>query len=104
MNPDVSGGYYDLARTYFALNRFPEAEPYARQAAALKPNFPDSHVVLGYVLFGLRNEAGARDELHTYLRLDPDGPMAQSARAILSRIGEAIDTSNDASNRQPGNP
>jgi tetratricopeptide (TPR) repeat protein len=76
---------YELARTYYALGRFQDAEPQARKTVAIAPSIPDGHMILGYVLLHLGNNQEAFDALQTYLRLAPDGPASVPIRRFMTR-------------------
>ena len=88
--PGVSQVNYELARTYYALGRFQDAEPKARKTVAMNPSFPEGHMVLGYVLLHLRKNQEAFDELQTYLRLAPDGPASVPIRWFMTRWDSAL--------------
>jgi tetratricopeptide (TPR) repeat protein len=87
--PGVPRVSYELARTYYALDRFRDAELQVRKTVAMDPSFPEGHMVLGYVLLRLRQNQQALSELQTYLRLDPDGPASVPVRLFVTRWGGA---------------
>ena len=88
--PGVPQVNYELARTYYALGRFQNAEPKARKTVEMNPSFPEGHMVLGYVLLHLRKNQEAFDELQTYLRLAPDGPASVPIRWFMTRWDSAL--------------
>jgi tetratricopeptide (TPR) repeat protein len=88
--PGIPRVSYELARTYYALGRFQDAEPKVRETVAMNPSFPEGHMVLGYVLLHLRKNEEASDELQTYLRLAPDGPASVPIRRFLTRWDSAL--------------
>jgi tetratricopeptide (TPR) repeat protein len=81
---------YELARTYYALDRFRDAEVQVRKTLAMDPSFPEGHMVLGYILLRLRQNQEALVELQTYLRLDPEGPASVPVRLFVTRWGDAL--------------
>jgi tetratricopeptide (TPR) repeat protein len=83
--PGVPRVSYELARTYYALDRYYDAELQVRKSVAMNPSFPEGHMVLGYVLLHLQKNQEAFDELRTYLRLCPDGPAAIPIRRFMAR-------------------
>jgi protein O-GlcNAc transferase len=75
-----------LGRANYALNRFQEAEPHARKAIALEPDFPEAHILLGNVLLRLRDAPGALTEFQEYLRLAPNGSHAAPTRDLVKKL------------------
>ncbi len=82
-------GHYEVAKTYWAMGRWQEAEPHAGKAAALEPTMAPVHVVLGNIALRRQDADGALKEFQEYLKLDPQGPMADSVRAMVKRIQAA---------------
>jgi tetratricopeptide (TPR) repeat protein len=82
-------GHYELAKTYWAMGRWQEAEPHAFKAAALEPTMAPVHVVLGNIALRRQDADGALKEFQEYLRLDPQGPMADAVRAMVKKIQAA---------------
>jgi hypothetical protein len=48
------------------------------------------HVVLGNIALRKQDAAGALKEFQEYLKLDPNGPMAAGAQAMVKKIQDAI--------------
>ncbi len=92
LNPEAAEGHYELGRVYWALGRWPEAEPHARKAAALQPKFAPVHALLGNIMLRKRDAPAALQEFKEYLRLDPNGPMAEPVREMVSKIEKALGT------------
>jgi tetratricopeptide (TPR) repeat protein len=91
LNPDIPEGQYELAKTYWALGRWQESEPHAQKAVALKPDMPQPHVILGNIEFLRKHDPqAALKEFHEYLRLDPNGPMAQGTQQMITKIEEGL--------------
>jgi tetratricopeptide (TPR) repeat protein len=88
--PGVPQVNYELARTYYALGRFQDAEPKARKTVMMNPSYPEGHMVLAYVLLRLRKNQEAFGELQTYLRLAPDGPASVPIRQFMTRWDSAL--------------
>ena len=82
-------GHYELAKTYWALGRWQDAEPHAQTAVKLLPTMSQAHVLLGNIALRKRDNETAYTEFTEYLRLDPQGPMAGSVREILAKIEQA---------------
>jgi tetratricopeptide (TPR) repeat protein len=87
--PDAPEGQYELAKTYWALGRWQEAEPRAQKAVAAHPDLAPVHVLLGNIALRKNDPQGALKEFQEYLRLDPKGPMADGARAMVEKIKKA---------------
>ena len=51
------------------------------------PDDATAHLNLGFVYHSLREQDRAIDHLQAYLRVDPAGPYANRARAVLDRLG-----------------
>ncbi len=90
LNSDVAEGHYELGRVYWALGRWPEAEPHARKAVALRAEFAPVHALLGNIMLRKRDAPAALQEFKEYLRLEPNGPMAASARDMVAKIEKAL--------------
>jgi len=86
LNPDTPGGHYELAKTYWELGRWQEAAPHARKAVSLTPDLASPHALLGNILLRERNAQGALHEYQEYLRLDPNGPMAEGVRTMVEKL------------------
>lgn len=62
------------------------ARRYLEQALARDPDDYKSHVLLGQVLFSLGDRDSARRHLETALRIQPRGPVADTARQYLRQL------------------
>lgn len=89
LNPDVPAGDYELAKAYMAQQQWQNAEPHLRKVIAAEPNMAGAHVMLGNVLLKKGDGPGALNEFQTYLKLEPNGPMAVGVRDIIPKI-EAV--------------
>ena len=89
LKPDVPDAQYELSKTYLALGRWQEAEPHAQKAAALQPDLAPVHVILGNIALKKRDATGALKEYQQYLKLDPNGPMAQGVQAMVNKLQAA---------------
>ena len=79
-------GHYELGKTYLAEGKLPEAEQHAQKAVALLPTMAPAHILLGNIAWKKQDAATALQEYQEYLKLDPKGPMAPGAQAMVKRI------------------
>ena len=84
--PESPDGNYELAKTYWAMHRWQEAQPHAEKAEKLQPNVPGVHVLMGNILLQKQDAAGALKEFNEYLRLDPHGAMSDAVRAMVAKL------------------
>ena len=89
-SPDAVGAHFELAQAYFALGRWQEAEPHAASAGALQPHFARAHLLLGNIDLKKGDGSAAINEFQSYLNLEPNGPAADSIRAVIPRIQAAM--------------
>jgi len=82
-------GHYEMAKTYWALGRWQDAEPHAQKAVALLPTMAPAHVLLGNIALRKGDIGTARTEFTEYLRLDPQGPMSGSVKEMIGKIDKA---------------
>ena len=88
--PESPEGNYELAKTYWALRRWQDAEPHAVKAEKLQPDVPGVHVLMGNILLQERDNAGALQQFNEYLRLDPHGPMSDAVRSMVSKLQKVV--------------
>jgi Flp pilus assembly protein TadD len=83
-------GHYELAKTYWAMGRWQDAEPHALRAATLQPGMAPVHVLLGNIALRKRDPQAALKEFQEYLRLDPKGPMAEGTQAMVKKLEDGL--------------
>ena len=84
--PESPEGNYELAKTYWAMHRWQDAEPYAVKAEKLQPTNPGVHVLMGNILLQKQDGPGAIKEFNEYLKLDPHGSMSDPVRAMVAKL------------------
>lgn len=80
----------ELGRSLYGLDRPEEAEESAGIAAGLKPDSPQVHLVLANIHVKLKKYPAVVDDLNLYLKLEPNGPEAEQARATRDKIQKAL--------------
>ena len=90
LNADVPAGNYELAKAYVAQQQWQNAESPLRKVIAAQPEMASAHVMLGNVLLKKGDGPGALNEFQTYLKLDPNGPMAPGVREVIPKIEAAL--------------
>ncbi len=87
---DAVGAHFELAQAYFALGHWQEAEPHAAKAVSLEPDFARGHLLMGNIHLKKDDGPAAISEFQSYLNLEPNGPAAESIRAVIPRIQAAM--------------
>jgi len=90
LNWESPQGHYELARTYWAIGRWQQAEPHALEALRIQPTMAPVHVLLGNIALRKQDAPGALAQFQDYLKLDPNGPLAEPTRAMVKKIEEAM--------------
>lgn len=93
-------GHFNLARVYWEKARaikdlaaakpsFEKSYEEVKRALALNPNLSGAHLLKGNLLLRAARSADALNEFDAYLRLEPNGPFASEARAVVEKIKKA---------------
>jgi Flp pilus assembly protein TadD len=90
INPDAVEGEYELAKTCWATGKWEDAQSHAEKALSLRPDFASAHVLLGNVLLRKGDTNGALNQFKEYLKIDPQGPMAEQTRMLVAKIEKAL--------------
>lgn len=77
-NPDDDTAHFNLARTYYKLNKLEEAEKEFRQAVKIKPDDTDYQTELGAILIKLAQYHEAIAPLNRAIELDSTNERAAS--------------------------
>ena len=89
LDPDSAEAHYELARTFGAMNQWQAAGPHARRAIELNPDYAGPHALMGNVYLDEDDLDAARKEFKEYLRLDPEGSLAQEVKQMIAEIEKA---------------
>lgn len=71
LNPDFTQAHFQLGLVLEQMQRFDASIEELRKAASLDAQFPEPHMAMARAYRRMGNEAAAREEVQTYLRLHP---------------------------------
>jgi Tfp pilus assembly protein PilF len=90
--PNAWQTFFELARAYLGKQNFQAALLNVNHASELQggpaKEMPELHLVRGYALLGLSEEARARQEIQIFLARQPNSRTADAARQILKQLQE----------------
>ncbi len=88
--PNAWQTYYELARAQTGTGKFADALRNAERASELQggpqKELPELHLVRANAFIGLGELPRARQELETFLAHQPNGHLADEARAVLDQL------------------
>jgi tetratricopeptide (TPR) repeat protein len=99
--PQAGKYYYNMGAVLVNTGQMDPAGDAFKKALEIDPNYADAHYQYGIYLIGkatttadgkITPPAGTADEFQKYLQLRPDGPFADSAKAMLATIGQTVET------------
>jgi tetratricopeptide (TPR) repeat protein len=82
-NPDQPEFLYNQAVDFYNKNNFKAAEPLLKKVIEGKPDFAKAHYLLGMSYVNLNKIPDMKKHLSEYLRLDPKGSDAGTAKEML---------------------
>ncbi len=90
LNPHDPAVLFKLAGTYIYQEKFAQAVPTLQQAASLKPDAPEIHLLLGLSLSKLdpRQTDNAVTEWRKVIAIDPKSDWATQAQQYISEAGK----------------
>jgi tetratricopeptide (TPR) repeat protein len=100
--PNAGRYYYNLGALLVNAGQNDPAGEAFKKAIDLDPNYADAQYQYGVTLLAKASIAadgkvtpvpGTADAFQKYLALKPDGPFADSAKAMLASLGQTVDTS-----------
>jgi tetratricopeptide (TPR) repeat protein len=102
LDPSQAGrAYYNLGAVLVNTGQLDPAADAFRKAISIDPNYADAHYQLGISLMGKATTSaagkitpapGTVEEFQKYLELQPNGPNAETAKAMLAQLGETVQT------------
>jgi tetratricopeptide (TPR) repeat protein len=85
-DPKAWRGPYELARALLGLRRLSEAEASAYAARDLKPDNPDTYLLLSEIHRHTQNPSALLQDIDAYLKLAPQGPAAPQVRSLREQL------------------
>jgi len=102
LDPGQAGKYYyNMGAVMVNTGQMEPAGTAFKKALEIDPNYADAHYQYGIYLIGkatttadgkITPPPGTAEEFQKYLELKPDGPFADSAKAMLTTIGQTVET------------
>jgi tetratricopeptide (TPR) repeat protein len=83
IDPADAAGHFTLAWVLYSAARLPEAEKSARQAILYSADLAMAYLLLAQIHLRENNLSALVQDLDSYIKLDPEGPQSESAKAIL---------------------
>lgn len=80
--------YYNLGVTYINNGQTKEAAEALTKAVEVDDTYAEAHYQLGITLLGLNDMAGSVKHLKRYVELTPNGPNAETAKALIEQLGQ----------------
>ena len=99
--PNAGKYYYNLGAVMMNAGQSDAAGEAFKKAIALTPNYAPAQYQYGLVLVGkaqigadgkIQPPPGTREAFEAYLKLEPNGPMAEQAKGILASFDQSIQT------------
>ena len=99
--PQAGKYYYNMGAVLVNTGQMDAAGDAFKKALSIDPNYADAHYQYGIYLIGkatttsdgkITPPPGTGEEFQKYLQLKPDGPFADSAKAMLATIGQTVET------------
>ncbi len=84
-------GHYELACALYGLDRGAESETEAASAAQLKPDGPETRLLLANIHIRLHKYPAVLEDLDAYLKLAPNGAHAEQARQLREQVQTALE-------------
>jgi protein O-GlcNAc transferase len=98
LSPNSWEANLELARALHGIDQSAEAEASALEALRIRPDNPQTHLILANIHLKMRNYAALVRDLDSYLLISPTGPEADQARQMREQVLERL------SNLQPSTP
>src|SRR5215472_2351298 len=90
LRPDSAEVHYEMARSLWGQNKLQPAEQHVRQAIELNKDYAGPHALMGNIYLQREDPEDALKEFQEYLRLDPQGSLAPSARKMVAQLKQVL--------------
>lgn len=90
IDQDSWRGYFELARAQMGLNQLDAAAKSIAEARQRKQDYPDLYLVSANINMRRQNAPALLDDLDHFLKLQPEGPMADQARKMSADIRQRM--------------
>ena len=97
-------GHYELARALVGLNRLDVAEKSAMEARTRRPDYAPLYLVLANIHIRKHDYPGLLQDLDSYLKLEPQGPNSDKARAMRETVQRGLANAQDTPGAAPPKP
>lgn len=88
-------GHYELARALVGLNQVDAAAKSALEARTRNPNSPQLHLLLANIHIRKHEPNALLEDIDSYLRLEPNGPMSSQARQMREQVQRSLASAQD---------
>jgi tetratricopeptide (TPR) repeat protein len=101
LDPADAKGHCGLALVLYLMGRFTEAERSAREAIRYQSTYSMPYFLLAKINHLRGNPAAEIEDLKTYLKVEPAGPLSVEARAVLADAEHSLAKGNTATPTKP---
>ncbi len=97
-------GHYQLTCALVGLNQLEAAEKSGQEVRTRKPDYAPLYLLMSNIHIRLRAYPALLEDLDTFLRLEPDGPMSAQARDMREKIQASLVKAQNAPAAPPPKP
>jgi tetratricopeptide (TPR) repeat protein len=90
LHPDMWEAQMEMARAEMGLGKWDAAEKNALAARKINASQAPLHLILANIHIHKADYQSAAEDLETYLRLQPDGPVSEKARSTLEEVRKTL--------------
>lgn len=90
LKPESAEAHYELARSLAASGKWDTATPHVLRAIEINPDYAGPHALMGDVYLQHEDAVSALHEFREYLRLDPEGNLAEAVKKNVAELEKII--------------